>query len=362
MTTKIARQIIRDALRVRDQERVWVHTWNHSLDLAEEVAQQAQLHGGIVTMSLMTESLLIHALKKAPQEAVITTPTHWLAGIAKSDAFIFLAGPEDPSLYKSVDKGKALHLTSQTIQALSTAFSNRIRTLLVQTTSFTEQAAKSYNLDYGKIIQESNRCASANQSAILDMGRRIEPLLRKHREIHLSSSEGTDLRFRTQGTPLIDDGIVDQADMKSKNVLTQYPAGTISIPVDATSAEGTVVFNWPKGYLGDLIQNLRLDFKKGQVVSFRALKGEPTVEGALHAGTGLKDHLTSLSFGINPNASSPFGLALDELIPGSITLGLGNNRFIGGRSQSNLTYSHTLNDAIVSIGPTAVIMDEKFTL
>ncbi|MFX1510530.1 MAG: aminopeptidase [Promethearchaeota archaeon] len=362
MTVKIARQIIRDALRVRDQEHVWIHTWNHSLELAEEVAQQAQLHGGIVTMSLMTESLLAHSLKKAPQEAVITPPTHWLAGIAKSDSLIILDGPNDPSIFKSVDKGKALNITNQINQVLSTAFSNRVRTLFVRTTSFTEQAMKIYNLDYGKIMQESNRCAVANQSAILELGHRIESLLRKHRDIHLSSSEGTDLRFRTQGTSIIDDGIIDQEDVKGKNFLAQYPAGTISIPIDANSAEGSVVFNWPRSYLGDVVQNLRLNFKKGQVVSFRSLKGENTMEHALRAGTGLKDHLTRLSFGINPNASIPFGLAMDELIPGSITLGLGDNRFIGGRHQSNLAYSHTLNDAIVSIGPTAVIMDGKITL
>ncbi|MFX1566236.1 MAG: aminopeptidase [Promethearchaeota archaeon] len=362
MTSKIALAIIRDALRVRDQERVWIHTWNHCLELAEEVAQQAQLHGGIVTMSLMTESLLTHALKKAPQEAVITPPTHWLTGIAKSDALIIMDGPEDPSVYKSVEQGKAIHLTNQINQLLDTAFSNRVRTLLVRTTSFTEQAAKIYNLDYGTLIQESNRCVTANQSEILDLGHRIVPLLRKHRDIHLSSREGTDVRFRTQGTPLIDDGIVDQTDVKSKNVLAHYPAGTISIPIDPNSAEGTVAFNWPKAYLGDIVQNLRLDFKKGQAVNLRASKGEQTVERAIFAGTGLKDHLTRLTFGINPNASIPLGLALDELIPGSITLGFGDNRFIGGRSQSNLAYTHSLNDAIVSIGPTAIIMDEKIIL
>ena len=361
MSSAFARQIIRDALRVRDQERVWIHTWNHSLELAQEVAQQAHLHGATATISVMTEDLLTHLLKKAPQEAVTTPPTHWLTGISKTDALVVLDGPENPGIFKSAEKGKALYVTGHITQLLSTAFSNRVRTLHVRTTGFTEKAAQTYGLSHSKLMQENNRCLVANQSAMIDLGQQIGSLLTKQRDIHLSSSEGTDLRFRTQGTPVINDGIIDQDDIKIKNVLAELPAGTISIPVNASSAEGSVVFNWPRGYLGDTIQNLRLEFTKGQLTGLRALKGEKTIERALRAGTGAKENLTRFIFGINPNASLPVGQPLDELIPGSITLGLGENSYIGGRSRSNLNYNHTLNDAIVSIGPTAIIMDEKLT-
>jgi leucyl aminopeptidase (aminopeptidase T) len=332
------------------------------VDLAQEVAQQAQLHGASATISMISEQLLTHILKKAPQEAVTTTPTHWLAGIAKSHALVVLDGPEDPSIFRTGEKGKVLHATGQGTQLLSAAVSSRVRTLFVRTTAFTERAAKIYGLTLATLMQENNRCMSANQSEIIELGQRFEHLLKKHREIHLSSSEGTDLHFRTQGNPRIDDGIIDQADIHQNNVLAHAPAGTISIPIDASSAEGTVVFNWPKAYLGDTIQSLRLNFDKGQVTGIRALKGAKTIEQAFRSGTGKKDHLTRVSFGINPNASTPLGQPLDEMIPGSITLGLGENVFIGGRSRSNLTYSHTLNNAIVSIGPSAVIMDEKLTL
>ena len=106
MTSNIARQIVRDALRIRDQERVWVHTWNHSLDLAQEIGEQAQLHGAAVVLSVTSESLVTHMMKKAPQEAVNTPIDHWLAGVSKSNALIVLDGPEDPGIFKSADKAK----------------------------------------------------------------------------------------------------------------------------------------------------------------------------------------------------------------------------------------------------------------
>ncbi|MFX0079772.1 MAG: aminopeptidase [Candidatus Hermodarchaeota archaeon] len=361
MSSSFARQIVRDALRIRDQERVWVHTWNHSLDLAQEIIEQAQLHGAAVVLSVTSESSVTHLMKKAPQEAVTTPSDHWLSGVTKSNALIVLDGPEDPGIFKNADISKVLGVTSQITRLLGTAFFSQVRTLFVRTTGFTEKAAKTYGISQTNLMNESNRTLTANQAEIIELGQHFERLLNQYREIHLSSSEGTNLRFRTRGKPRIDDGIIDQADIQNKNVFTQLPAGTITIPIDESSAEGSVIFNLPRGYLGDTIQNLRLDFKKGQITDTRVLKGAKTIESALHTGTESKDRLTRLTFGINPGGSTTFGQHTDTLIPGTLTLGLGDNTYIGGRSQSNLIYDHTLNDAIVSIGPTAVIMEGKLT-
>ena len=362
MSDPSALQIVRDALRIRDQERVWIHTWNHSAELAQEIVKQAQLHGAAVVLSLSTESLTVHALKDAPLETVVTVPAHLFSGVAKADALIVLDGPADPNIFKSADKGKALAITGTVHQLLGIAFANRVRTLFVRTTGVTEKAAKTYNLDFSKWTQEVKQCLSSNQAAMIDLGERLRGILNKHREIHISSSGGTDLRFRTTGTPFLDEGIIDQAAVESRNVLTQLPAGIVSIPVNESSAEGTVVFNLPRAFLGDTIEGLRLDFTKGQVTGLRAQKGDKTLERAFRAGTESKDRLTRLVFGINPEAATPFGQPTDLLIPGTLTLGLGNNTFIGGRSRSNFCYDHTLSDAIVSIGPQAVIMEGKLTI
>ena len=95
MSTSFARQIVRDALRIRDQERFWVHTWDHSFDLAQEIVEQIQLHGAAAILSVTSESSVIHVLKKAPQEAVTTPIDHWLSGVSKSNAKII--GHGDPA-------------------------------------------------------------------------------------------------------------------------------------------------------------------------------------------------------------------------------------------------------------------------
>ena len=257
MSTSFARQIVRDALRIRDQERVWVHTWDHSFDLAQEIVEQAQLHGAAAVLSVTAESSVTHVLKKAPQEAITTPIDHWFSGVSKSNALIVLDGPEDPSIFKSADKSKVLGVTSQITRLLGTAFFSQVRTLFVRTTGFTEKAAKTYGISQSNLMSESNRALSANQGEMVELGQRFESLLNKHREIHLSSSEGTDLRFRTRGKPCIDDGIIDQVDIQNKNVFAQLPAGTITIPIDESSAEGSVIFNLPRAYLGETIQKSR---------------------------------------------------------------------------------------------------------
>lgn len=362
MSNSLARRIIRDSLRIRDRDRLWIHTWDHAYDSAEEIAKEAQSHGASTVISIQSESLMSHVLKKSPQEAVSTSPEHWFHGVSKSTAFVVLNGPEDPTILKTVDSGKASNFLSQLIRLQGTAISNRVLVLDVLSTGFTEKAAKAYSIDYEKWLNATKRCLEANQADMLNLGKQINELIKRQKSIHVSSSEGTDLTFRIRGSePVIDDGIIDQDDIQRKTYYAQLPAGTISVPVEESSAEGTVVFNWPRAFLGGTVENLRLNFKKGEIVDYRVLKGEESFARVLRAASGSKDRLTYLRFGINPNATEHFGHSIDALIPGTISLGLGDNTRIGGRSHSNFSYEHTLNNAIVSIGPTAVIMDGKLT-
>ncbi len=363
MTKSLARQIVRDSLRLREKERLWIHTWKHSEVLAEDIATEAVIRGASPLISITTDDLLTQILKKAPQEALMTTPEHWHQGVTKSNALVVLNGPADPATLRAADKGKALAAMGHQTRILGTAVSHQVRTLHVLTTSFTDQAAKVYGINQTSFMNLVNRSLSASQTDMINLSKQITQLLQQHRSIHISTSDGTDLQFRVRGSPpLIDDGIIDAEDIKNKSFLARLPQGTVSIPISESSAEGTVIFDTPRAFLGDIINDLRLDFKKGRLIDYRALKGEKTFTQALQTATGLKDRLSRLIFGVNPNTSDIFGQPTDALIRGTVTLGLGDNSFIGGSVRSSFSYEHTLTNAIVSIGPTAVIMDGKLTI
>lgn len=363
MVQTVARQIVRDCLRLRERDRLWIATWKHSFELAEKIGQEAQSLGVSIVLSMFSDSLLSHVLKEGPQEAVETVPDHWLQGVAKSTALVVLEGPEDPGILKGADKGKALQVVGQLTGILGNAVSHQVRTLHVLTTAATERAARVYGIDFAKWTEAMNQCLAAKQASMLDAAQRIARLLRANSAIHISTSDGTDMRFRIESDSIvIDDGIIDEEDLRNRSFLAHLPAGLVSVPVDPSSAEGTVSLDLPRAFLGDIIRDLHLEFKKGVVTGYRALRGEATFAQVLRAGTGAKNRLSRLSFGVNPHATVAFGQPSDALMPGTVTLGLGDNTSLGGRNRSNLVYEHTLRNAIVSIGPTAVIMDGKLTI
>lgn len=363
MPKSLAKRIVGDCLRIRESDLFWIHSWQHCHALAEEIAQEAQARGASIMLSSTSDALLEHVLKKAPQEALITPPDHWRSGVAKATAFVLLEGPEDPGILKAADKGKALSITGHINRILGTAVANKARTLRVRLPSFTQKAARAYGIKYTQWSQAVNQSLTANQAEMLDLGQRIVALLRSHNEIHISTKDGTDLKFRIRRSNLIlDDGVIDREDIQRKSFLAHLPAGVVSVAVDESSAEGSVSFDLPRAFLGEIINGMRFDFNKGQLVKYRAMSKEATFTRAFRAATGAKERLSSLTFGINPKVKEKFGTPTDALIQGTVTLGLGDNTSLGGKNKSTFSYQHTLSNAIVSIGPTVVIMEGKLTI
>jgi leucyl aminopeptidase (aminopeptidase T) len=363
MPKSLARRIVGDCLRIRESDLFWIHSWQHCYPLAEEIAQEAQARGASIMISTTSDALLQHILKKAPQEALITPPEHWRNGVAKATAFVLLEGPEDPGILKAADKGKALSIMGHINGVLGTAVSNKARTLRVQTPSFTRQAAKAYGIRFPKWSQTITQSLTANQAEMMDLGERILTLLRSHNNIHISTKDGTDLKFRIRRSHLtLDDGVIDRDDVQRKRFLANLPAGIVTGVVDESSAEGSVSFDLPRAFLGEMIGGMRFTFNKGQLAKYRALTKEATFSRALRAATGGKDRLSSVTFGINPKVKGTFGAATDALVEGTVTLGIGDNTSLGGKNQSTLSYQHTISNAIVSIGPQVVIMEGKLTI
>ncbi|MFX1476144.1 MAG: aminopeptidase [Promethearchaeota archaeon] len=363
MPKSLGKRIVGDCLRIRESDLLWIHSWQHCHALAEEIAQEAQGRGASIMISTTSDALLQHVLKKAPQEALVTPPDHWRQGVAKATAFVLLEGPEDPGILKAADKGKALSIMGHINGVLGSAVSNKTRTLRVRTPSFTQKAARTYGISYQKWLETINQSLTANQAEMMDLGQRIVDLLRSHSSIHISTQDGTDLRFRIRRSNItLDDGVIDREDVQRKSFLANLPAGTVTVAVEESSTEGSIAFDLPRAFLGEVIKGLRFDFNKGQLVKYRALSNEATLTRAFRAAKGAKDRLGSITFGINPRIKEKFGHSTDELIQGVVTLGLGDNTYLGGKNKSTFSYQNSLSNAIVSIGPTVVIMEGKLSI
>ncbi len=126
-------------------------------------------------------------------------------------------------------------------------------------------------------------------------------------------SPGTDLTFSIKDIPVV------KCDGKHN-----IPDGEVYTAPVRESINGTITFNAPSIYEGNLFQDIRLEFKDGKVIKATASTGEERLNKILDTDEGAR-YTGEFSIGINPNIKDPMKDTLfDEKIFGSIHLTPGN--------------------------------------
>ena len=195
-----------------------------------------------------------------------------------------------------------------------------------------------------------------------ELGRKISNRLERGSKVHITSRTGTDLKFEITKRPVhIQDGIVDDDDIRRGLVSTQLPSGKVEVPPIEDSARGTVVFDSPRALKGRLVSGLSLTFEKGKIVKFQAKDYEETFKEVLEISKGDKDIIAQFDIGLNPRVEL-IGYTTDELALGTATIGVGANRGIGGRNDSSWTFAGTVAKPTVEVDARKIITDGKISL
>lgn len=101
-------------LNVSYGENVWIQSWDHTVDLASELAFACLKRGAHPFITLIPEDYwtcsLIEAwtcsLIEAPKKLLEVLPAHQSAALEKTDAFIFMLGPRNPVKWDEIPREK----------------------------------------------------------------------------------------------------------------------------------------------------------------------------------------------------------------------------------------------------------------
>jgi leucyl aminopeptidase (aminopeptidase T) len=211
-------------------------------------------------------------------------------------------------------------------------------------------------------LKTTEEAIKVDYPKLAELGRKIALRLERGSKVHITSKGGTDVRFEITKRPVhVQDGIVDQADIEHGLVSTQLPSGKVEVAPLEESARGTVVFDVPRALKGRLIQELRLDFEKGHFKEFKAKKSEEVFREVFEATQGDKDRIAQFTLGLNPKMDL-IGYTTDELSLGTVTIGVGANRGIGGKNDSSFSFSGTITKPTVEIDGQTIMVDGRITL
>ncbi len=358
----IAKRVVHTCLRVHEDDMVLIETWQHTVDLASEIALECYRTGAKPLITLNTDRLWWGTLAEIPEQYMRKIPRHVLSAVDNVTVWIALGGPEDPSKFRDVPASRLEILFEGDKPVLDKTFEKKVRTAELLLGHVTRQRAKAYGFDYDSWLKMTEEAIRVDYPKLAELGRKVALRLERGSKVHITSRGGTDVRFEITKRPVhVQDGIVDQADVERGLVSTQLPSGKVEVAPLEESARGTVVYDVPRALKGRLIQELSLDFEKGRIKEFRAKKYEEVFREVFEATQGDRDRIAQFTLGLNPKVDL-IGYTTDELSLGTATIGVGANKGIGGKNDSSFTFSGTITKPTVEIDGQTIMVDGRMTL
>jgi len=184
-------------------------------------------------------------------------------------------------------------------------------------------------------------------------------------DVHVTTPDGTDLRFRIGDRPVTrQDGDASAARMSSARVRIdreiELPSGAIRVAPLEETVRGTIVI--PLLRLGSTdVRGIRLEFDTGRIIRASAATNEAVLRANLLSVEALT-HFREFALGMNPRLEIPAGrseLPYYGYGAGAVRLSLGDNSELGGRVKGDYVQWLFLTNASVTAGGRVLVRDGK---
>ena len=368
--TKLAQQIVDTCLSIKEGENVWVHSWDHTVDLASEIAFACREKGAQPFITLNAESYWMRSLCEIPKNILETLSNVQAVALEQTDAFVFMLGPRNPVNWSQIPSEKQELANTWFLESnkymdawRKIAQQRGVRTLGIEYCLFTRERAKALGLDcerWGDIMLAG---CLADQREIAERASGLANIIREGSDVNVETPFGTRLEFRLSGRePIPGDSIVSKEDA-AKGVVKFLPSGFVEAAADEESADGTVVYDVPIPARGGMkTEGLSLEFKRGRVVRYSAEKGIEPFEDYMKPGQGDVDRFAFFGLGLNPGLEH--GFTQDDKVLGGVTMGIGGNEDKGGknRTSGNRHWWASMTKATVKIDGRTVLKDGKMVM
>ncbi len=199
----------------------------------------------------------------------------------------------------------------------------------------TSWRAKRFEMSEDELAKTFWEGVNIDYASLQTRGEQVKTALAAGNELHITNPNGTDLKVRVQGRPvLVSDGIISPEDLQKGGpaVSVYLPAGEVYTTPVAGTAEGKVVHT-RDFYRGKQIDNLTLTFAGGKLVSMEGSgPGYADLRAEYDAvNDERKDLFGFVDLGINPNVKLPSASKVGAWVPaGTITVGVAGNTWAGG--------------------------------
>jgi aminopeptidase len=331
----LARKIVSTSLQIKSGEVVAIFAGMQQMDLVEPLSVEIQRVGAYPLLTLNTTTIKKQLMKEASSDYLESYFKRLADSLRHVTTLIMLEHIIDPFMVKEIPHGKVEAYRKAWSSVRNELYERKVKWAFIGYPSHSQAA--NMKLDFIQFHDTFWKSIDVDYHELKESANRVAQILREGKLVHIKSEKGTDLRFSIEGrTPLIDDGIITEEDLKKGDNFINLPSGEAYIAPLEESAEGKAVFDLGY-YQGERIEGIQFTFLKGQVVQFSAVKGEDTLKHFFEAGEVGRRVLGELGIGLNPWIKQMIGYQVcDTKQLGSIHLALGENRIFGGKNSASI--------------------------
>lgn len=333
---QLAQRLVTQSAAVKEGEIVYITGRAQDAELLENIAVNVRKLGAFPIIEYGSDRLSKRLFFDVPAQFDAQADKIGVELAKVVDVSINLANNTTQDLFEGADP-KRTAARGKANEPVAQAFlKNNVRNVEVGNDLYpTPWRAERHGMAEDALASTFWNGVNIDYSELQTRGEQVKAALAAGNEVHITHPNGTDLKVRVQGRPvLVSDGIISADDIKRGGaaVSVYLPAGEVfTTPVPGT-AEGKVV-NTRTYFRGKQVDNLTLTFAGGKATSmsgsgpgYAGLKAEyDAVDDA------RKDLFGFVDFGINPKVTLPANSKVGTWVPaGTVTVGTGVNTWAGG--------------------------------
>ena len=192
----------------------------------------------------------------------------------------------------------------------------------------------------------------------------LNPLLRRRRDVKVTSEAGTDITFRTGARWVLEDnGICNRPGQ-----VTNLPAGKVFVLPQEQTMSGKIVIDG--SWEGKMVEEpITFLVEEGAVVSISGGEAAENIQAVLdEARVGLRpsranqiNTVAEFGFGMNPRAKLSGKRLEDQVVRGAAYFGFGDNSALGGSASVGIHMRGVILDPTVELNDVDLVVDGRVT-
>ncbi|MHA2231655.1 MAG: aminopeptidase [Candidatus Hodarchaeales archaeon] len=362
MYEKIIERMINESVKIGKDDAVLIHAWEHTLDFASKLSLECMKKGADALIYVETDALFSGRMRELSDELIKDTfPKLEYALVDPQTVEFNIGGPKDPAIFEDMPLER-LPLLGEGRRPVEDKFRDqKIPYVSCALGLVTPERAKSYGVDYDAWLAEMTAALDVSYSDIKEFGKKIADRVETAQKVQITAPGGTEVTLSLAGrSAYINDGVIDAEDLEKGANTTGLPAGQINVAPLETSAAGRVVANLNEAIGGTWMTGLEWTFEEGRATTITGKENLELWKKIYDRGTGAKDRVGALSFGLNPKAET--GFLHNGIVKGVVGISIGGNKYLGGENEATGGGTIYLANATVKLDGETLLENGRFAL